>query len=46
MNTDKYETGRKEKFLIADSERLIGCEFDHGDNYVLGVNFIKWTIFP
>ena len=44
MNTDDYATGRKETFLIADNERFIGCEFDHGTNWVLGVTLLKWKI--
>ncbi len=44
MNTDDFGTGRKETFHIADNERLIGCEFDHGANFILGVTFLKWTI--
>jgi hypothetical protein len=44
MGGDSYGTGRKETFHIAANERLIGCEFDHGAHYVLGVTFLKWTI--
>ena len=44
MGDDYYGTGRKETFHIAANERLIGCEFDHGARYVLGVTFLKWAI--
>ena len=44
MGTDVWGTGRKETFHIAANERLIGCEFDHGAQSVLGVTFLKWTI--
>ena len=36
--------GRKETFYIADNEKLIGCELHHGERFVLGVRFIKWTV--
>ena len=45
MGGDSYATGRRETFDIADNERLIGCEFDHGTYYLLGVTFLKWTIW-
>jgi hypothetical protein len=41
---DYYSKGRKETFMIAENERLIGCELDHGAKFFLGVTFIKWTI--
>jgi hypothetical protein len=44
MGNDAYATGRRETFLIADNERLIGCEIDYGAKYVSGITFIKWTI--
>jgi hypothetical protein len=44
IDDDHYSKGRKETFMIAENERLIGCEFDHGTNYLLGVTFLKWTI--
>jgi hypothetical protein len=44
MGNDGYATGRKETFHIAENERLIGCELEHGANYLIGVTFIKWTI--
>jgi hypothetical protein len=44
MGSDHYATGRRETFLIAENERLIGGEFDHGDRYLMGATFIKWTI--
>ncbi len=44
MGDDGYATGRRETFHIADNERLIGGEFDHGANYLMGVTFLKWTI--
>ena len=43
MGNESHD-GRKEIFHIAENERLIGCEFDHGANYLLGVTFLKWTI--
>ena len=44
MGDDGHATGRRETFLIADNERLIGGEFDHGSSYLMGVTFLKWTI--
>jgi hypothetical protein len=44
MGDDSWATGRRETFYIADNERLIGGEFDHGANYLLGVSFLKWMI--
>ena len=44
LGSDGNATGRKETFQIAENERLIGCELDHGNNYVMGITFIKWTI--
>jgi hypothetical protein len=44
MGDDQYATGRKEKFHIAENERLIGGEFDYTANYLVGVTFLKWTI--
>ncbi len=44
LGEDFYATGRKEIFLIASDERLIGFEIDHGQNFVLGVTFLKWKV--
>jgi hypothetical protein len=43
-DSDHYANGRKETFMIEENERLIGCEFDHGVRYLLGVTFLKWMI--
>ncbi len=44
MVSDSVETGRRETFLIAENERLIGCEIDYGARFVSGITFIKWKI--
>ena len=44
IGDDSCATGRRETFLIAENERLIGCEIDYGKRYVSGITFIKWTI--
>ncbi len=44
IGADVYATGRRETFLIAENERLIGCEIDYGARVVSGITFIKWTI--
>ncbi len=44
IGVDGNATGRRETFVIAENERLIGCEIDYGKNYVSGITFIKWTI--
>ncbi len=44
IGEDRYATGRRETFLIAENERLIGCEIDYGAKYVSGITLIKWTI--
>ena len=44
IGDDSYTTGRRETFLIAENERLIGCEIDYGARFVSGITFIKWTI--
>ena len=44
LGSDEYATGTRDTFLIGDDERLIGCELEHGANYLMGVTFMKWTI--
>ena len=44
LGSDSYATGARDTFLIGDNERLIGCELEHGTNYLMGVTFMKWTI--
>ena len=34
LGVDGQATGAKETFLIGDNERLIGCELEHGANYL------------
>jgi hypothetical protein len=36
--------GRREVFVIADDEQLIGCELDHNDDSFLGLSWLKWKI--
>ena len=36
--------GRKETFLIAENERLIGCELEYDTNNLWGITFLKWEI--
>ena len=40
-NNIKKNGGRREIFLIADDEQLIGCELDHTKFYFRGVTWIK-----
>ncbi len=44
MNPDNHGDGRKETFMIAENERFIGCELNHGAQFLLGVTFLKWSI--
>ena len=44
LGSDSCATGAKETFLIGDNERLIGCELDHGEDCLMGVTWLKWTI--
>jgi len=45
LGKDQYATGTKQTFMIGDNERLIGCELEHGTGFLMGVTFLKWTLY-
>ena len=42
MGHDECASGKKDTFIIAENEELIGCELNYSSDRFMDIKFLKW----